>query len=138
MKLHAKKITTVHSTLHLIIGFFMVWISAFAYAAAPETELKASMESQLKGEWISPKWNYGFRIDGLSGFVTQWNYKYNPNDKTKTGDKILVIEKYTETGFVGQQQFFNGKMVPIVVTWQDAKTIKLEAGPEVWLMVRPQ
>jgi hypothetical protein len=29
-------------------------------------------------------------------------------------------------------------MVPIVVTWQDAKTIKLEAGPEVWLMVRPQ
>jgi hypothetical protein len=112
----------------------MVWMSAIAFAATPES----TMESQLKGEWISLKWNYGFRIDGLSGFVTQWNYKYNPNDKTKTGDKILVIEKYTATGFVGQQQFFNGKMVPIVVTWQDAKTIKLEAGPEVWLMVRPQ
>ena len=132
------KINNVNAKLSRVIGLFMVMFSAIAFAAAPETELKASLESQLQGEWISPKWSYGFRIDGKSGYVTQWNYKYNPTDKTKTGDKILVIDKYTATGFVGQQQFFNGKMVPIVVTREDAKTIKMEAGPEVWMMVRPE
>jgi len=96
------------------------------------------MKAKIQGEWLSPKWNYGFRIEGMSGYVTQWNYKYNPNDKTVEGDKVLTIDKITATGFLAKQQFFNGSLVSIVGTLVDANTIKLEAGPEVWLMVRPK
>jgi hypothetical protein len=127
------KIHRVPKNPQLMISFFMLWLSTIAYAASPE----ASIASQLNGEWISPRWHYGFRIDGKSGYATQWNNKYNPNDKTREGDVILKIDEYTSKGFIGRQQFFSGKMVPVVVNFIDAKTIKLEAGPEVWEMVRP-
>ena len=112
----------------------MLLVSAITYAGSQE----AGIEPKVQGEWFSPKWNYGFRIEGMSGYVTQWNYKYNPKDKTSVGDLILKIEKYTSTGFLGEQQFFSGKIVPVVGSLVDPNTIKLEAGPEVWLMVRPK
>jgi hypothetical protein len=116
----------------LITYCFMLLVSVSSYAATPN----ANIASQLNGEWISPKWNYGFRIDGMTGYATKWVNKYNANDKTKSGDIILNIEKYTPNGFTGKQLFFSGKLVPIVVNVVDPNTIKLEAGPEVWEMVR--
>jgi hypothetical protein len=124
----------LQKSLQLMTYLVMILFSINAYAGSPD----ASVESKLKGEWISPKWNYGFRIDGMVGYAKNWVNKYNPNDKTKDGDIILNIENYTPNGFVGKQLFFNGKRVPIVVTVVDANTIKLEAGPEVWMMVRPK
>lgn len=96
----------------------------------------SDMVSKVQGEWFTPKWSYGFRVEGKVGYVTKWNYKYNPNDKTTVGDKVFTIDEITETGFKGKQKFFNGKWVPIVVTLLDRNTLKLEAGPEVWNMVR--
>ena len=120
--------------IKLTVSLFILLVSVITYAGSDD----AGMEQKIQGKWLSQKWSYGFRIEGMSGYVTQWNYKYNPNDETTVGDIILKIERYTSTGFLGEQRFFSGKIVPVVGSLIGPNTLKLEAGPEVWLMVRPK
>ena len=122
----------LRKSLKLMACFFILVVSTITYASSSGTE----MESKIKGSWVSPKWNYGFRIDGMSGYATQWENKYNSKDETAEGDIILSIDEYTSSGFIGKQLFFNGKLIPVIVELIDRNTIQLVAGPEVWLMVR--
>ena len=50
----------LRKSLNLLACFFMLVASPITYANSSVTEMK----SKINGSWVSPKWSYGFRIDG--------------------------------------------------------------------------
>lgn len=92
--------------------------------------------SAFNGVWNSKEWRYGFKIEGMTGTVTDWNNDYNPADKTTTGDLILTITKMTETSFVGVHKFYDGSMIDVTAEIIDKNTIELKGRREVWRMTR--
>lgn len=86
------------------------------------------------GEWLSPEFGYGFRVQGLTGIAIQSN-----SPTFKPGDVILRFKSTGTNTFSGEQICTDGKFYPVTGTLRSDGVLAMTVqgcSPPTWNMLR--
>ncbi len=90
------------------------------------------MLTALQGEWHSPQYVYGLRVENNEGFATLTNAP----EHYQVGDAILCISSARDDTLLGKQIFTDGNFYDIVIEFVGDELI-MEGADLTWQMVRP-
>jgi hypothetical protein len=88
----------------------------------------------FNGEWYSPKYRYGFRIEGKIGVAT----KSNAPTVYKVGDVMLRINDLQDSSFQGLHIYTNGAWNDVTGELTSENTMIMKGGGFTWTMQKQE